>query len=124
MKPSSTDKANSLLDLINNSLDLRGKTQPLEDAEERVRRPILEYFPKKGAGKLPAPPYESVYASQGRSVMQEKTIEVRKKYLEAGLLPTMLYKIPDDHVATEFEFMYYLYAKKRTNPWKRAMILK
>jgi hypothetical protein len=48
MKPLSTEKANSLLNLINKSLDLRGKTKPLEEDEERVRRLILEHFRKVG----------------------------------------------------------------------------
>lgn len=46
--PNNTEKANSLLDMINNSLDLRGKKQPLKEDEEKVRRAILEHFPKEG----------------------------------------------------------------------------
>ncbi len=49
--PHSTDKAMSLFELINKSLDLRGKLQPLSKDEDRVRRFVLEHFPK--AGKAP-----------------------------------------------------------------------
>ena len=40
--------------------------------------------------------------------MQESTIAVRRKYLKAGLIMKRLYSIPDDHLVSEFEFMYYL----------------
>ena len=61
-----------------------------------------------GPGKIPAPPYESYYTSRKKLLMQESTIAVRRKYLKAGLIMKRLYSIPDDHLVSEFEFMYYL----------------
>lgn len=54
--------------------------------------------------------YESVYRGSGL-LMQETTIAVRKHYLQAGLVTKSLYSIPDDHIATELEFMQFLSQK-------------
>ena len=61
-----------------------------------------------GPGKVPAPPYESYYTSEKKLLMQESTVAVRRKYLKAGLAMKRPYSIPDDHLVSEFEFMYYL----------------
>lgn len=58
-----------------------------------------------GPSKLLAPPYESVYCSSQRLVMQESTAKVREEYQGAGLAVLAQGEIPDDHVAIEFEFM-------------------
>lgn len=60
-----------------------------------------------GPHALPAPPYESVYLSGDRLVMQGPAVEVRKRYRRAGLEIEDAGK-PDDHVSAEFEFMEYL----------------
>lgn len=65
-----------------------------------------------GPGKIPIPPYESFYTSEKRLLMQEATIAVRKKYLKAGLVMKNLYSSPEDHIASEFEFMYFLCQKE------------
>ena len=54
--------------------------------------------------------YESVYRGSGL-LMQETTINVRQHYLQAGLVTKSLYSIPDDHVATELEFMQFFSQK-------------
>jgi putative dimethyl sulfoxide reductase chaperone len=56
----------------------------------------------------PAVPFASFYLSESRSLMTEETLEVRKRYLEAGLALKDLHQIPDDHIAMEIEFFYYL----------------
>ncbi len=56
----------------------------------------------------PVVPYASFYLSESRSLMTEETLEVRKRYLRAGLALKDLHQIPDDHVAMEIEFLYYL----------------
>jgi putative dimethyl sulfoxide reductase chaperone len=56
----------------------------------------------------PVVPYASFYLSESRSLMTEETLEVRKRYLEAGLALKDLHQIPDDHIAMEIEFLYYL----------------
>lgn len=61
-----------------------------------------------GPYKLPAPPYESVYRTDERLVMQQPTIEVRKAYLQAGLEVKGIHTSPDDHISAELEFMEYL----------------
>lgn len=59
----------------------------------------------------PAVPYASFYLSESKSLMTEVTIDVRRKYLEAGMAVKELYSIPDDHVGIELEFVYYLTQK-------------
>lgn len=55
-----------------------------------------------------AVPYASFYLSQSRQLMTDETIEVRKRYLDAGMAINELYSLPDDHVGIELEFLYYL----------------
>ncbi len=64
-----------------------------------------------GPYRLPAPPYESVYRTAERLVMQQPTIEVRKAYRQAGLEVRGIYTNPDDHICAELEFMEYLCGK-------------
>jgi TorA maturation chaperone TorD len=54
--------------------------------------------------------YESVYCGSGL-LMQETTVNVRQHYLRTGLVVKSLYSIPDDHIATELEFMQFLSQK-------------
>lgn len=61
-----------------------------------------------GPYKLSAPPYESVYRTDERLVMQQPTIEVRKAYRQAGLEIRGVHTNPDDHICAELEFMEYL----------------
>lgn len=64
-----------------------------------------------GPKNPPAIPYASFYLSESRALMTEETIEVRKRYLEAGMAVKELYSIPDDHIGIELEFIYYLTQK-------------
>lgn len=118
LKPPSQDLLNYLreLDGINDSastpdvvkgLELLGKganCEPEKLALEHTRLFIGPY-------RLPAPPYESVYRTDERLVMQQPTIEVRKAYREAGLEVKGIYTNPDDHISAELEFMEYLCGK-------------
>jgi TorA maturation chaperone TorD len=61
-----------------------------------------------GPQNPPAPPYASFYISESKTLMTDETVEVRKKYLEAGMAVKELYSVPDDHAGIEFEFIYYL----------------
>lgn len=61
-----------------------------------------------GPYRLPAPPYESVYRTDDRLVMQQPTIDVRKAYREAGLEVKGIHTNPDDNISAELEFMEYL----------------
>lgn len=59
----------------------------------------------------PAVPYASFYLSESKTVMSDVTIDVRKKYLEAGMAVQRLYSIPDDHIGIELEYLQYLTEK-------------
>ena len=69
-----------------------------------------------GPGKAPAYPYECVYRSPNRLLMQEITGEVRQFYLEQGLIMQRLNTIPDDHLVAELEFLLYMSRKMLEQP--------
>lgn len=50
-------------------------------------------------------PWESVYATPDRLVMQPSTLQVRDAYARAGFVAKNKGSEPDDHVATECDFM-------------------
>ena len=75
-----------------------------------------------------APPYESVYLSPDRLVMQEQTLEVRKMYQSKNLMASSQGTVPDDFIATELEFSAYLLNRARQelsekNPTKASQYL-
>jgi TorA maturation chaperone TorD len=61
-----------------------------------------------GPYRLPAPPYESVYTSPERLVMQEAAWQVRQEYARAGLQVRKQDSPPPDHVGLELHFMAFL----------------
>jgi len=71
---------------------------------------VLE-FTRLFVGPFPVPLYESVYRSQTGLVMQEETMDVRQKYMEAGLVVNPGKSFPDDHIGAELEFIFYLCQK-------------
>ena len=68
-----------------------------------------------GPGKLPAPPYESVYLNDKRLVFQEETMQVRAEYLKENLVSEHLQQEPDDHIALELNFLGHLCHKTMTD---------
>jgi TorA maturation chaperone TorD len=58
-----------------------------------------------GPHHLPAPPYESVYRSPDRMLMQDETMRVRAAYARSGFRVARSSHVPDDNVGIEFEFM-------------------
>lgn len=58
-----------------------------------------------GPGKLPAPPWESVYVSGEDLLFQPSTLQVRDAYRRAGYQATGYPHEADDHLATELGFM-------------------
>jgi TorA maturation chaperone TorD len=58
-----------------------------------------------GPGRLVAPPYESVYRSEDGLVMGESTVAARSAYAESGLAMRNSLREPEDHIATELEFL-------------------
>jgi len=61
-----------------------------------------------GPDKLTFYPFESVAISGDKQLMQQETYEIRKTYLESGLAVKALDRIPDDFIANEIEFAFYL----------------
>lgn len=55
-----------------------------------------------------ADPYESIYTSPERLIMQDARDEVLALYREFGLDKDEKLNIPEDHISLEFEFMAYL----------------
>lgn len=58
-----------------------------------------------GPGKLPAPPWESVYVCGEDLLFQESTLAVREAYRAAGYQASGYPHEADDHLATELNFM-------------------
>ena len=70
-------------------------------------------------------PYESVYTSPLRLVMQDARDQVLKLYRQNGLSRAKEFKEPEDHIAFELEFMSYL-CQKTTKALKakdKALVL-
>ena len=61
-----------------------------------------------GPKNPPAIPFASFYLSESGSLMSDVTIDVRKRYLDAGMAVRALYSTPDDHIGIEIEFLEYL----------------
>lgn len=61
-----------------------------------------------GPDTLLAPPYESCYRNPDKTLMQAETLQVRAKYLEAGLQISKKNVEPDDFIAFELEFLLFL----------------
>ncbi|MBI5967235.1 MAG: molecular chaperone TorD family protein [Deltaproteobacteria bacterium] len=72
---------------------------------------LLLEFTRLFVGPFPVPLFESVYRSESGLVMQEETLAVRRKYLEAGLVINPERSFPDDHIGAELEFVFYLCQK-------------
>lgn len=58
-----------------------------------------------GPATLPAPPWESVYATGEPLLFQESTLAVREAYRSAGFHAAGYPHEADDHIATELSFM-------------------
>ena len=68
-----------------------------------------------GAGsvsKMPVSPYESVYTSPDRLLMQDSRDELCKLYRTEGLAINDSYNMPEDHIAFEFQLMAHLLDKE------------
>ena len=54
------------------------------------------------------PPYESIYRDDGRRLMGESTVSVKRYYNRFGLGVSQIFKDLPDHIAAELEFMFFL----------------
>jgi TorA maturation chaperone TorD len=61
-----------------------------------------------GPGKVPAPPWESIYRDVEHLHFSEETLEVRNAYRKYNLLPKDFGHEPDDHIGLELDFMHKL----------------
>lgn len=61
-----------------------------------------------GPLEIPAMPYASFYLSPSRTLMTDETLDVRRRYLEAGVAVRELNRTPDDHLGVELEFLHLL----------------
>jgi TorA maturation chaperone TorD len=58
-----------------------------------------------GPGRLPVSPWESVHVTGDDLLFQKHTLEVREAYRQAGFRTTGRQAQPDDHIATELDFL-------------------
>jgi TorA maturation chaperone TorD len=61
-----------------------------------------------GPGKVPAPPWESIYRDADHLYFSQETQEVRNTYRKYNLLPKDLGHQPDDHLGLELDFLHKL----------------
>ena len=97
--------------------ELRDVLDRIDPAGEKEMEDLLWEYTRLFIGpyKLPCPPWESVYASPKRLMMQESHDAVSDFYRQAGV------SIADpnvvaDHVGAELSFLAILYGKMETEP--------
>ena len=61
-----------------------------------------------GPGKVPAPPWESIYRDAEHLYFSQETQEVRNTYRKYNLLPKDFGHDPDDHLGLELDFLHKL----------------
>lgn len=88
------------------------RTVPADEVASIHREMKIEYTRLFiGPRHLPAPPYESVYRTPQKLMMQDTTIDVRAFYLRHGFQVVRLNQEPDDAIGAELEFMCALSAE-------------
>ena len=92
------------LDLLLSAL--RENKDRLDDYVEDLAVEFARLF--IGPKSSPAVPYASFYLTEAKTVMSDVTIDIRKRYLEAGMAARDLYSTPDDYIGLELEFMSHL----------------
>lgn len=70
-----------------------------------------------GPDRLLAPPYESSYRNEFGIVMQDETMAVRRSYLAQGLKLKKQNVEPDDHMATELQFVLEMIERGNTEAY-------
>lgn len=76
--------------------------------EEEKQAYLATFYIFNKEGKVPAPPWESVYMTNDRSLFGEPAFQIRKKLAEFDLQFIHENTDPDDHIAIELDFMNYL----------------
>lgn len=75
-----------------------------------------------GPLQLVAPPYESVYLYDDRSIFRESTLEVRRCYVEAGFVMRQKNVEPDDCLGAELEFLANLWREVAEGDGEKALL--
>ncbi len=101
-------------------LDLKGALDEIDLKSERELKDLLWEYTRLFIGpyKLPCPPWESVYTSPKKLLMQDAYDEVQNSYDELGLMinnPDIL----SDHIGAELNFLAVLFQKINSEPGKR-----
>jgi TorA maturation chaperone TorD len=78
-----------------------------------------------GPGKVPAPPWESVYRDVEHRHFSKETLEVRDAYRKYDLVAKNFGREPDDHVGLELDFLHRLseMAKQRAQEADQAGVI-
>ncbi len=86
--------------------DLKKALNGIDVNSEEERENHLSEYTRLFVGpyKLPCPPWESVYTSPKRLMMQEAADQVRQLYAEAGLVVSSAGVMPD-HIGAELNFL-------------------
>jgi TorA maturation chaperone TorD len=74
-----------------------------------------------GPNNPAAVPFASFYLSRSNLLITDETVEVRRRYLEAGVGVKEHYTIPEDHIAIELDFLYFLTEKILENLEKNEL---
>lgn len=109
----------ALLDSLRSSSPGEGKLGeylaglPAEDLEQARIDAAADFAALfLGMSAHPVPPYESVYTSPEHLLMQEARDQVLACYRSEGFAQADGVSLPEDHLATEFEFMAKLCEKE------------
>lgn len=89
---------------------LEGQDEALEALEGRFTRLFV------GPGATEGNPWESFYLSKDKALRQGISLEVRRAYVEQGLIPRAYPTVSDDHVALELDFVARL-AQRAQQAW-------
>ena len=101
--------------------DLRKALDAVDlDSEQELEDLLWEYTRLFiGPNRLPCPPYESVYTSSQRLMMQDAYDQVRKFYAGIGVEIGSADVMPD-HIGAELNFLAVVIHRMETEPDKRS----
>ena len=102
-------------------LGLKGAIDEIDQNSEQELEDLLWEYTRLFVGpyKLPCPPWESVYTSAKRLMMQEAYDEVQGLYNGLGLKMGDPNIMPD-HIGAELNFLAVLFGNLHNNPGKRV----
>jgi TorA maturation chaperone TorD len=92
--------------------DLKGALNRIDTASDGILQDLLWDYTRLFIGpyKLPCPPWESVYRSQARLMMQDAADDVRRTYAVFGLSVEETRVMPD-HIGIELNFLSLVYER-------------